>query len=179
MSLIGRPQMNANFEPARALNGMSPATMHKVSASPGVAPAGRAPILEVSRSDVAIEKTGTFTYGGFRSVSNTHRMVGRNTALGGFGFVMKILIPAAFPNILAGLKIGWAFAWRTLIAAELVFGTTSGRGGLGWYIFKTKNNLSIPQVVAGLLSIILIGLFVENVIFSFIEYQYTALGRRS
>ena len=40
----------------------------------------------------------------------------------GLRFVAKILIPAAFPSILAGLKIGWAFAWRTLIAAELVFG---------------------------------------------------------
>jgi NitT/TauT family transport system permease protein len=67
------------------------------------------------------------------------------------------------------LKIGWAFAWRTLIAAELVFGTTSGQGGLGWYIFEAKNNLSIPEMFAGLLSIILIGLFVEDIIFRFIE----------
>ncbi|WP_328600638.1 hypothetical protein [Cereibacter sphaeroides] len=35
-------------------------------------------------------------------------------------------MPAAFPSILTGLKIGWAFAWRTLIAAELVFGVSSG-----------------------------------------------------
>lgn len=67
------------------------------------------------------------THGGFRSVSMTHRMVGRNYGLGGLFFIAKILVPAAFPSILAGLKIGWAFAWRTLIAAELVFGTTSGR----------------------------------------------------
>jgi NitT/TauT family transport system permease protein len=109
------------------------------------------------------------THAGFRSVSNTHRMVGHNYALGGLRFVSKILIPAAFPSILAGLKIGWAFAWRTLIAAELVFGTTSGQGGLGWYIFEAKNQLNIPEVFAGLLAIILIGLFVENVIFRFIE----------
>jgi NitT/TauT family transport system permease protein len=109
------------------------------------------------------------THAGFRSVSNTHRMVGHNYALGGLRFAAKILIPAAFPSILAGLKIGWAFAWRTLIAAELVFGTTSGQGGLGWYIFEAKNQLNIPEVFAGLLSIILIGLLVENVIFRFIE----------
>ncbi len=42
-----------------------------------------------------------------------------------------ILMPAAFPAILTGLKVGWAFAWRTLIAAELVFGVSSGQGGLG------------------------------------------------
>ena len=71
--------------------------------------------------------------------------------------------------ILAGLKIGWAFAWRTLIAAELVFGVSSGKGGLGWYIFEAKNQLDIPEVFGGLLSIIVIGLVVENVIFRAIE----------
>jgi NitT/TauT family transport system permease protein len=115
------------------------------------------------------------THAGFRSVSATHRMVGQNYGLRGIGFVAKILIPAAFPSILAGLKIGWAFAWRTLIAAELVFGTTSGQGGLGWYIFEAKNQLNIPEVFAGLLSIILIGLFIENVVFRLIEAR--TIGR--
>ena len=68
------------------------------------------------------------THSGFMSVSMTMRMVGRNYGLTGFSYVWKILIPAAFPSILAGLKIGWAFAWRTLIAAELVFGVSSGSG---------------------------------------------------
>ena len=115
------------------------------------------------------------THAGFRGVSTTHRMVGQNYGLRGIGFVTKILIPAAFPSILAGLKIGWAFAWRTLIAAELVFGTTSGQGGLGWYIFEAKNLLNIPEVFAGLLSIILIGLFIENVVFRVIEAR--TIGR--
>jgi NitT/TauT family transport system permease protein len=106
---------------------------------------------------------------GFRGVSMTARMVGRNYNLTGLRFVARILIPAAFPSILAGLKIGWAFAWRTLIAAELVFGVSSGQGGLGWYIFESKNQLNIAEVFAGLLTIILIGLAVENVVFRFIE----------
>jgi NitT/TauT family transport system permease protein len=115
------------------------------------------------------------THAGFRAVSNTHRMVGQNYGLRGLRFAARILIPAAFPSILAGLKIGWAFAWRTLIAAELVFGTTSGQGGLGWFIFEAKNLLDIPEVFAGLLSIILIGLVVENVIFRFLEAK--TIGR--
>jgi NitT/TauT family transport system permease protein len=106
---------------------------------------------------------------GFRGVSTTARMVGHNYNLRGLRFVGQILIPAAFPSILAGLKIGWAFAWRTLIAAELVFGVSSGQGGLGWYIFESKNQLDIPQVFAGLLTIILIGLAVENGVFRLIE----------
>ena len=109
------------------------------------------------------------THSGFLSVSLTLRMVGRNYGLSGFAYVWRILIPAAFASILSGLKIGWAFAWRTLIAAELVFGVSSGSGGLGWYIYQNKNTLEIPSVFAGLFMVILIGLFVENVIFNALE----------
>jgi NitT/TauT family transport system permease protein len=109
------------------------------------------------------------THAGFRSVSQTLRMVGRNYGLSGPRYVVQILIPAAFPHILTGLKIGWAFAWRTLIAAELVFGVSQGSGGLGWYVFENKNQLEIANVFAGLFTVILIGLFVENVIFQTIE----------
>jgi NitT/TauT family transport system permease protein len=109
------------------------------------------------------------THSGFKSVSQTMRMVGRNYGLVGWSYIIGILIPAAFPSILAGLKIGWAFAWRTLIAAELVFGVSSGGGGLGWFIFERKNELEIPSVFAGLLCIVLIGLIVENLIFRTIE----------
>ncbi|HEX7328445.1 MAG TPA: ABC transporter permease [Casimicrobiaceae bacterium] len=109
------------------------------------------------------------THSGFLSVSNTLRMVGRNYGLRGLPYVARILIPAAFPSILTGLKIGWAFAWRTLIAAELVFGVSSGSGGLGWYIYENKNQLEIPSVFAGLFTVIVIGLIVENVIFRTLE----------
>jgi NitT/TauT family transport system permease protein len=96
-------------------------------------------------------------------------MVGRNYNLTGLRFVLRILIPAAFPSILAGLKIGWAFAWRTLIAAELVFGVSSGQGGLGWFIFERRNMLDTASVFAGLMTVMAVGLFVEGVIFAAIE----------
>ncbi|MCZ8312281.1 MAG: ABC transporter permease [Magnetospirillum sp.] len=109
------------------------------------------------------------THTGFKSVSDTLRMAGQNYGLTGVRYVMAILIPAAFPSILAGLKIGWAFAWRTLIAAELVFGVSARSGGLGWYIFENRNLLETANVFAGLLTVIVIGLFVEGVIFRAIE----------
>ncbi len=109
------------------------------------------------------------THAGFRGVSPTWRMVGQNYGLSKAGYVARILIPGAFPSILTGLKIGWAFAWRTLIAAELVFGASGGDGGLGWYIFQHKNQLDIPSVFAGLLTVIIFGLLVENVVFRLIE----------
>ncbi|MDU6238624.1 MAG: ABC transporter permease [Bradyrhizobium sp.] len=109
------------------------------------------------------------THSGFKSVSNTLRMVGRNYGLTGFSYVIRILIPAGFGAILTGLKIGWAFAWRTLIAAELVFGVSSGQGGLGWFIFENRNQLETANVFAGLFTVIFIGLVVENVVFATIE----------
>jgi NitT/TauT family transport system permease protein len=111
------------------------------------------------------------TVSGFASVPQTQRMAGLNYGLSGIAFLVHVLVPAAFPSILIGMKIGWAFAWRTLIAAELVFGVTSNQGGLGWFIFESRNELDIASVFAGLLMVTIIGLFVENVIFRVIETQ--------
>lgn len=121
------------------------------------------------------------THSGFMGVSETQRMVGRNYGLRGLSYIYKILIPAAFPSILTGLRIGWAFAWRTLIAAELVFGgqvaDTSGQlgaegssaGGLGWVIFQSQMENQTPYVFAGLFAVILVGIVIENGVFRNIE----------
>ncbi|MDU9401173.1 ABC transporter permease [Pseudomonas sp. zfem004] len=109
------------------------------------------------------------TYAGFLGVSEILRMAGRNYGLRGLRLVLHILVPAALPSILSGLKIGWAFAWRTLIAAELVFGASSGKGGLGWYIFQNRNELYTDKVFAGLAVVILIGLLVEGLVFNTLE----------
>ncbi|MBV7485149.1 ABC transporter permease [Bordetella sp. BOR01] len=108
-------------------------------------------------------------YSGFLAVPETLRMAGRNYGLKGPRYVVGILVPAALPAILAGLRIGWAFAWRTLIAAELVFGVSSGKGGLGWYIFQNRNELYTDRVFAGLVAVVIIGLAVENLVFNTLE----------
>jgi NitT/TauT family transport system permease protein len=92
-------------------------------------------------------------------------MAGRNLGLSGARFVVEILVPAAFPQILSGLRIGWAFAWRTLIAAELVFGVSARSGGIGWFIYTNRAQLETASVFAGLLTVIVIGLVVEGMIF--------------
>jgi len=109
------------------------------------------------------------TFAGFQGVPETLRMAGRNYGLRGLRYAALILVPAALPAILTGLRNGWAFAWRTLIAAELVFGASSGNGGLGWYIFQNRNELYTDRVFAGLATVIVIGLVVENVVFDTIE----------
>ena len=108
-------------------------------------------------------------HAGCRGVSQTLKMVGQNYGLSKLGYITRILLPGAFPSILTGLKVGWAFAWRTMIAAELVFGASGGSGGLGWFINNHKNQLNIPNVFAGLLTVIVFGLLVENLIFRTLE----------
>jgi NitT/TauT family transport system permease protein len=108
-------------------------------------------------------------YTGFLGVPETLRMAGRNYGLKGLRHVLLILVPAALPSIAAGLRVGWAFAWRTLIAAELVFGASAGQGGLGWYIFQNRNELYTDRVFAGLVAVIVIGLLVEHLVFNTLE----------
>lgn len=92
------------------------------------------------------------------------------------GYVLAValalvfLVPAALPSLLSGLKIAWAFAWHTLIAAELVFGVSSRSGGLGWFIYRDRNELLADRVFAGLLAVIAIGLLVE-VLFRCVEQR--------
>ncbi len=111
------------------------------------------------------------THVGFMGVSETLRMVGRNYGLRGIPYIFKILVPAGFASILIGLKVGWAFAWRTLIGAELVFGALSGEGGLGWMVYENGENLDTTYVFAALFMVIVIGLLVENVVFRNIELR--------
>lgn len=106
---------------------------------------------------------------GFEQIPETQRLVGRNYGLRGLAYIFTILVPASLPCILSGLRLAWAFAWRTLIAAELVFGVSSGRGGLGWFIYRNRNDLLTDRVFAGLAAVILIGLFVEFAFFQFVE----------
>jgi len=108
-------------------------------------------------------------HAGLRAVSPTLCMVGRNCGLKGILLARRILLPAAFPSILAGLRNGWAFAWRTLIAAELALGASYGKGGLGRYIFQNRNQRETANVFACLFLLIMIGLFVENMVFAGIE----------
>ncbi len=109
------------------------------------------------------------TYTGFVSVPSTMRKVGHNFGLTGWRYVAGILLPAAFPHILSGVKIGWAFAWRTVIAAEMVFGVAGSQAGLGWFIYQNRFEMNTELVFAGLVTVVLIGLIVENLLFRWVE----------
>ena len=105
---------------------------------------------------------------GFSTVPPTIMMVGRNLGLRGWKLVKDVLMPAALPHTISGIKTGWAFGWRTIIAAELVFGVAGGGGGLGFFINDSRYFLRIPDVFAGLVTIAVIGIAFDMV-FNLIE----------
>jgi NitT/TauT family transport system permease protein len=105
---------------------------------------------------------------GFKTVNPTIVAVGRNIGLSSRRLITDVLAPAALPYAISGLKTAWAFGWRTIIAAELVFGVAGAEGGLGTYINNAKLFLNIPQVFAGLVTIAILGLVFET-LFGFLE----------
>lgn len=105
---------------------------------------------------------------GFRTVNPTFLAVGKNIGLSGWRLVRDVLMPAALPHTISGLKTGWAFGWRTIIAAELVFGVAGGKGGVGFFINDARYFLRTPDIFAGLVTIALIGIALD-LVFSMVE----------
>ena len=89
--------------------------------------------------------------------------------MGRLAVIIQILLPAAFSQALAGLRVGWARAWRALIGAEMVFGAIGATGGLGWYIFKQRAMMNTPGLFAGVLLVTVVGMAVEGLLFDPLE----------
>jgi NitT/TauT family transport system permease protein len=105
---------------------------------------------------------------GFRTISLTTQLAARNLGLRGWRLVIDVMLPAALPSILSGLKSSWAFGWRTVVAAELVFGVAGSAGGLGWYINNARYFLNTSTIFAALVVISVLGILVEA-IFGIVE----------
>ncbi|QEN06900.1 ABC transporter permease subunit [Oceanispirochaeta crateris] len=95
--------------------------------------------------------------------------LGRNNCLSRKEVFLTILLPGSYPYLLAGLKIGWARAWRAVISSEMIFGTISGGGGLGWYIFNKRIFMDSPGMFAGIIVLMILGVLVDQVLFSPLE----------
>ncbi len=98
---------------------------------------------------------------GFRTIGTTTRMVALNLGLSRWQTVRDVFLPAALPHILAGLRLAWAFGWRTVVGAEIVFGVAGSAGGLGWYISNARYFLNAPAIFAGLVVISLLGILLD------------------
>lgn len=85
----------------------------------------------------------------------------------GLRFYYAVLLPGALPGIVTGLKLGWSFAWRALMAGELLFVS----GGLGQLLHNGRELLDVAQVVAVMVTIVAIGVAVDRLIFQTVELR--------
>lgn len=101
------------------------------------------------------------TKAGFDNVPRILSMAGRNLGAKGPQMFWHVLLPASMPYLLDGLRQGWAFAWRSLVQGEMLYGAL----GLGQLLNEGRDLNDINQVVAVMVLIALIGYVVDSVLF--------------
>ena len=102
---------------------------------------------------------------GRKQMPKIYAMAGRNLGAHGLKLFLFVLFPASLPYVLTGLKQGWAFAWRSLIAGEMIFVTL----GLGQLLMMGRDLNDMSQVIAVMILIIAIGYIVDGLIFKTVE----------
>ena len=95
--------------------------------------------------------------------------VGRVLGAGPLASATHILLPAALPGYLAGLKQGWAFSWRSLMAAELIANSPLLGLGLGQYLQNGSSYADMSMIISAVVLILLVGLGIELLVFRPLE----------
>jgi NitT/TauT family transport system permease protein len=102
---------------------------------------------------------------GRRQMPRIYTMAGRNLGASGFRLFWYVMLPASLPYIVSGLKQGWAFGWRSLIQAEMIFLTL----GLGQQLMMGRDLNDMSAVISVMLLIIALGYVVNRVVFRTME----------
>ncbi len=105
------------------------------------------------------------TYTGVKNIDPHYVEAARNMGAKGSQLITNVLIPAAFPYMISGFKQGWAFAWRGVIGAEILFSFL----GLGFLLNVGRQTIDVSQVIAVMLVIMIIGTVVDTFVFKRIE----------
>jgi NitT/TauT family transport system permease protein len=102
---------------------------------------------------------------GRKQMPRIYGMAGRNLGASGFQLFWHVLLPASLPFVVSGLKQGWAFAWRSLITAEMLYLSL----GLGQVLMVGRDLNDMSAVIAVMILIVAIGFVVDGMVFKFIE----------
>ena len=105
------------------------------------------------------------TYTGVKNIDPNYIAAARNMGAKGSQLITSVLIPAAFPYMISGFKQGWAFAWRGVIGAELLFSFL----GLGFLLNVGRQLTDVSQVISIMLVIMGIGILIDGFVFKRIE----------
>lgn len=106
---------------------------------------------------------------GVQQVPPIYLRVGRVLGASGFAAIRHVVLPAAMPGYLAGLRQGWAFAWRSLMAAELITFSPALGTNLGQLLQAGRELSDMSLVMAAILMILVVGIGIELLVFSPIE----------
>lgn len=108
------------------------------------------------------------TDNGVRTIPPIYTRAARSMGSTGFHMWTHVILPASLPFLLSGMKQGWAFAWRSLMAAE-IFVTILTGFGLGHLLHYGRELNAMDQVIGIMLVIVFIGLAVDKTLFAPIE----------
>jgi NitT/TauT family transport system permease protein len=106
---------------------------------------------------------------GVDQVPPLYLRAGRTLGATGLRGTWHIVLPAALPGYVAGLKQGWAFSWRSLMAAEIIAYSPDMGVGLGQLLEIARSNSSMAQVFLAILLILFVGIAIDLLIFSPME----------
>jgi NitT/TauT family transport system permease protein len=105
------------------------------------------------------------TESGVRNVNPIFVRAARTMGAKGSQLWLRVILPAALPSILSGMRLGWTFAWRSLMAGELLYIS----GGLGQLLATGRELNDMPRVMAVMIAIIALGLASEVLVFQRLE----------
>ena len=105
------------------------------------------------------------TDNGVRNVPPIYARAARTMGSRGFHTWLRVMLPAALPFVVSGMKQGWAFAWRSLMAAEIYVTILSGFG-LGHLLHYGRELNAMDQVIGIMIVLIVIGLVADKILFS-------------
>ena len=108
------------------------------------------------------------TDNGVRNVPPIYARAARTMGSRGLHTWMKVILPASLPFIISGMKQGWAFAWRSLMAAEIYITVLTGFG-LGHLLHYARELHAMEAVLGVMLTIVGIGLLADKVLFAPVE----------
>ena len=106
------------------------------------------------------------TYSGLRNVPPIYIRAARNMGGKGISLFRHVLIPAATPTLIIGMRQAWSFAWHALIGAEMLITTLVG---LGYILSVGREFSNMSQIIATMIVIFTIGLIFDRVVFMKIE----------
>ena len=102
------------------------------------------------------------TEAGVRNVPPLYVRAARTMGARGATLYLRVILPAALPAVLSGMRLGWTFAWRSLMAGELLFVS----GGLGQLLATGRELGDMARVMAVMVAIVTLGLVTEVLFFA-------------